>query len=573
MNRFFVERPVFAAVISIVIVLAGILAMRALPIAQYPELTPPQVVVTATYPGASADVLTQTVAAPLEEQINGVEDMLYMQSINSGSGSTRLIVTFATGTDADQATINVNNRVQRALSALPSEVQRLGVTVNKQSSSILAVVALTSDNPQYDSVFLANYALLNVIDELKRTPGVGEANLFSRENYAMRVWLRPDKLAQFGLTTDEVATAVREQNQQYAAGRVGDPPTEGKLTYSYAVTTDGRLPDAEAFGNIILRSDSNGSTLRLRDVARIDLGAQDYGFKAILNGQPTVPIGIYLQPGANALNTIEAVKLKLDEIQARMPEGVSYKIPYDTTLFVQASIDEVIKTFIEALVLVVVVVFVFLQNWRATLIPLIAVPVSILGTFAGMYLLGFSINLLTLFGLVLAIGIVVDDAIVVLENVERIMTTEKLPPREATIKAMGEVTGPVIAIVLVLVSVFVPVAFMGGLAGEMYRQFAITIAVSVTLSGIVALTLTPALCALLLKPGHHEPILPFRLFNRFFEWLTRGYTSGVRFFLKRALLGIALFAIMIGAMGYLAMKIPGALVPEEDQGVILTVGI
>ncbi|WEK51500.1 MAG: efflux RND transporter permease subunit [Candidatus Kaistia colombiensis] len=573
MNRFFVDRPVFAAVISIVIVLAGILAMRALPIAQYPELTPPQVVVTATYPGASADVLTQTVAAPLEEQINGVEDMLYMQSINSGSGSTRLIVTFATGTDADQATINVNNRVQRAVSALPSEVQRLGVSVNKQSSSILAVVALTSDNPQYDSVYLANYALLNVIDELKRTPGVGEANLFSRENYAMRVWLRPDKLAQFGLTTDDVATAIREQNQQYAAGRVGDPPTDGQLTYSYAVTTDGRLPDAEAFGNIILRSDSNGSTLRLRDVARIDLGAQDYGFKAILSGQPTVPIGIYLQPGANALNTIEAVKAKLDEIQTRMPEGVSYKIPYDTTLFVQESIHEVIKTFIEALILVVVVVFIFLQNWRATLIPLIAVPVSILGTFAGMYLLGFSINLLTLFGLVLAIGIVVDDAIVVLENVERIMTTEKLPPREATIKAMGEVTGPVIAIVLVLVSVFVPVAFMGGLAGEMYRQFAITIAVSVTLSGIVALTLTPALCALLLKPGHHEPILPFRLFNRFFDWLTRGYTAGVRFFLKRALLGITLFAIMIGAMGYLAMKIPGALVPEEDQGVILAVGI
>ena len=408
-----------------------------------------------------------------------------------------------------------------------------------QSSSILAVIALTSDNPQYDSVYLANFALLNVIDELKRTPGVGEANLFSRENYAMRVWLRPDKLAQFDLTTDDVATAIREQNQQYAAGRVGDPPTDGSLTYSYAVTTDGRLPDAEAFGEIILRSDANGSTLRLRDVARIDLGAQDYGFQAILSGQPTVPIGIYLQPGANALNTIEAVRDAMTEIQTRMPEGVSYKIPYDTTLFVQASIDEVIKTFIEALILVVIVVFVFLQNWRATLIPLIAVPVSILGTFAGMYLLGFSINLLTLFGLVLAIGIVVDDAIVVLENVERIMTTEKLPPREATIKAMSEVTGPVIAIVLVLVSVFVPVAFMGGLAGEMYRQFAITIAVSVTISGIVALTLTPALCALLLKPGHQEPMLPFRLFNRFFDRLTSGYTAGVRFFLKRTLVALA----------------------------------
>ncbi|BCP51436.1 multidrug efflux RND transporter permease subunit [Kaistia sp. 32K] len=573
MNRFFVDRPVFAAVISIVIVLAGLLAMRALPIAQYPELTPPQVVVTATYPGASAEVLTQTVAAPLEEQINGVENMIYMQSINSGSGSMRLIVTFATGTDADQATINVNNRVQRALSALPSEVQRLGVTVNKQSSSILAVVALTSDNPQYDSVYLANYALLNIIDELKRTPGVGEANLFSRENYAMRVWLRPDKLAQFGLTTDDVATAIREQNQQYAAGRVGDPPTEGELVFSYAVTTDGRLPDPEAFGNIILRADPNAATLRLRDVARIDLGAQDYGFRAALSGKPTVPIGIYLQPGANALNTIHLVKERLDEIATRMPEGVSYSIPYDTTLFVQASIDEVIQTFIEALILVVVVVFVFLQNWRATLIPLIAVPVSILGTFAGMYLLGFSINLLTLFGLVLAIGIVVDDAIVVLENVERIMTTEKLPPREATIKAMSEVTGPVIAIVLVLVSVFVPVAFMGGLAGEMYRQFAITIAVSVTISGIVALTLTPALCALILKPGHHEPWAPFRWFNRVFDRITSGYTAGVRFFLKRAALGITLFAVMVGAAGYLSTKIPGALVPDEDQGYLIVVGV
>lgn len=573
MNRFFVDRPVFAAVISIIIVLAGVLAMRALPIAQYPELTPPQVVVSATYPGASAEVLTQTVAAPLEEQINGVEDMLYMQSVNSSSGSMQLTVTFATGTDADQATINVNNRVQRAVSALPTEVQRLGVTVNKQSSSILAVAALASDNPQYDSVYLANYALLNVIDELKRIPGVGQANLFSRENYAMRVWLRPDKLAQFGLTTDDVATAIREQNQQYAAGRVGDPPTAGELVFSYAVTTDGRLPNPEAFGDIILRSDPNGATLRLRDVARIDLGAQDYGFKAILKGQPTVPIGIYLQPGANALNTIALVKEKLDEIATRMPEGVSYSIPYDTTLFVDQSIHEVIKTFIEALILVVIVVFVFLQNWRATLIPLIAVPVSILGTFAGMYLLGFSINLLTLFGLVLAIGIVVDDAIVVLENVERIMTTEKLPPREATIKAMGEVTGPVIAIVLVLVSVFVPVAFMGGLAGEMYRQFAITIAVSVTISGIVALTLTPALCAAILKPGHHEPWAPFRWFNRGFDKITSGYTAGVRFFLKRALVAVALFLVMIGATVHLAMKIPGALVPDEDQGVLMVVGI
>ncbi|RJG42853.1 efflux RND transporter permease subunit [Mesorhizobium sp. DCY119] len=572
-HRFFIDRPVFAAVISIVIVLAGVVAMRVLPIAQYPELTPPQVVVSATYPGASAEVLTQTVAAPLEEQINGVENMLYMQSVNSGSGTMQLTVTFATGTDADQATINVNNRVQRAVSSLPQEVQRLGVSVKKQSSSILAVISLNSSNAQYDSVYLANYALLNVIDELKRTPGIGDASLFSRENYSMRVWLRPDKLAQYNLTTTDVATAISEQNAQYSAGRVGDPPTQNKLSFSYAVTTDGRLPDAEAFGNIILRADENAATLRLKDVARIELGAQDYSFRAIQAGKPTVPIGIYLQPGANALNTMAAVEARLDELATRFPDGVTYEIPYDTTLFVQESINEVIKTFIEALVLVVVVVFVFLQNWRATIIPLIAVPVSILGTFAGMYLLGFSINMLTLFGLVLAIGIVVDDAIVVLENVERIMTTEKLPPREAAIKAMGEVTGPVIAIVLVLVSVFVPVAFMGGLAGEMYRQFAITIAVSVTLSGVVALTLTPALCAILLKAGHHEPWAPFRWFNRAFDSLTSAYTAGVRFFLKRALLALTLFAIMVGAMAHLFNTLPSALVPNEDQGVILAVGI
>ena len=569
----FIDRPVFAAVISIVFLLAGIVAMRTLPVEQYPPIVPPQVIVQATYPGASAETVAQTVAAPLEQQINGVENMLYMQSTNSSSGTMRLTVTFKIGTNPDQATINVNNRVQRAVSILPAEVTRQGLIVNKQSSSILALVTMSATDARYDSIFISNYALLNVIDELKRVPGIGDASLFGAKNYSMRVWLRPDKLAQYALTTGDVAAAIREQNAQFAAGRFGEEPSQSQLAFTYSVNTEGRLPDARAFEDIIVRSDSNAATLRLKDIARVELGAQNYAFNATHNGTPAVPIGIYLQPGANALATFAAVQSRMAELQKNFPQGVAYAIPFDTIRFVQVSIEEVIKTFIEAMVLVILVVFVFLQNWRATLIPIIAVPVSILGTFAGMFALGFSINLLTLFGLVLAIGIVVDDAIVVLENVERIMTKERLSPREATIKAMQEVTGPVVAIVLVLCAVFVPVAFLGGLAGEMYRQFAVTIAVSVTISGIVALTLTPALCALLLKPGHHEPAAPFRLFNRFFDRVTDGYTSGVRFLLRRAVVGMMLFALMVGAAVFLFLRIPGALVPDEDQGSVFAVAI
>ncbi|MFN4283124.1 MAG: efflux RND transporter permease subunit [Alphaproteobacteria bacterium] len=572
-SRFFIDRPVFAAVISIVIVLAGVVAMRVLPISQYPEIVPPQVVVSATYPGASAEVVAQTVAAPLEQQINGVEDMLYMQSSNSGSGTMRLTVTFEIGTDPDQATINVNNRVQRALSTLPEEVTRQGVIVNKQSTSILGVMTLSSSDDRYDSIYISNYALLNILDELKRTPGVGDAQLFGAKDYSMRIWLRPDKLAQYDLTPGDVAAAIREQNAQFAAGRFGQAPMENPVAFTYSVTTEGRLPDVKAFENIILRTSDSASTLRLKDVARIELGAQDYSFAATHNGRPTVPIGIYLQPGANALATMEAVRTRMDELARNFPESMEYAVPYNTTRFVEVSIEEVIHTFIEAIVLVVLVVFVFLQNFRATLIPLVAVPVSIIGTFAGIYVLGFSINLLTLFGLVLAIGIVVDDAIVVLENVERIMTTEGLPPKAAAIKAMQEVTGPVVAIVLVLCAVFVPVAFMGGLAGEMYRQFAVTIAISVIISGIVALTLTPALCALILKPGHNEPMAPFRVFNRFFERMTNGYVAGVQFLLRRIFVALFLVVGMLGLAALLFSRIPGALVPDEDQGVLLTVGI
>lgn len=571
--KFFVDRPVLAAVISIVIVLAGIATIGVLPVSQYPELTPPQVVVSAAYPGASAETLTQTVAAPLEQQINGVEDMLYMQSSSSAAGSMQITVTFALGTDADQAAINVNNRVQRAISSLPAEVTRLGVVVSKQSSSILGLVAMYSESDRYDRTYVGNYALLNVVDDLKRLPGVGDAQLLGDIDYSMRVWLRPDKLAQYSLTTTDVAAAIREQNAQFAAGRFGDEPNDNDLAFTYSVTTQGRLPDVEGFENVILRSNENAGALRLKDVARIELGTKSYSVESTLNGTPAVPIILYLQPGANALDTMSAVKGRMEELQDTFPEGIKFQVPYDTTKFIQVSIDEVIATFIEAIILVVLVVFIFLQNWRATLIPIIAVPISIVGTFAGIYILGFSINLLTLFGLVLAIGIVVDDAIVVLENVERLMTTEKLPPRQAAIKAMSEVTGPVIAIVLVLCAVFIPVSFMGGMAGEMYKQFAVTIAISVTLSGIVALTLTPALCALILKPGHHEPILPFRLFNRFFNAVTDGYTAGVRFLVKRVIVGLAMVAVLLAATAWLFVKLPSSLVPNEDQGVMLAVAI
>ncbi|WP_068825505.1 efflux RND transporter permease subunit [Pseudomonas sp. BMS12] len=568
-SKFFIDRPVFAAVISIVIILAGLSAMRALPIAQYPQILPPQVSVTASYPGASAQVIAETVAAPLEQQINGVEGMIYQLSNSASSGSMSLSVYFEVGRDPDQATIDVNNRVQAALAKLPEEVRRQGVKVEKKSSDILQVITLYSPDGSKDPVFISNYALINVIDELKRIPGVGDARQFGSKDYSMRIWLRPDKLAQYDLTPTDVVNAIREQNSQFAAGSFGQQPLQTPQDFTYTVTTQGRFKDPKEFENVILRSDPTGASLLLKDVARIELGAQDYSLVTSLNGQQNAAFGIYLQPGANALDTAEAVVTTMERLAKRFPEGITYKIPYDTTKFVEVSIEEVIHTFFEALLLVVLVVYIFLQNWRATLIPVLAIPVSLVGTFAGMYALGFSINLLSLFGMVLAIGIVVDDAIVVIENVERVMRTKKLSAREAAIEAMEEVTGPIIAIVLVLCAVFVPVGFLGGLAGEMYKQFAITIAVSVVISGIVALTLSPALCALLLKEDHSEPAAPFRLFNRFFERMTDGYGAGVAFFLKRSAVGLLLFGGMIGLMVLLFARVPGSLVPDEDQGYVI----
>ncbi len=568
-SEFFIKRPIFATVLSLIIVLAGLVSMKVLPIEQYPNIVPPEIQISAVYPGATAEVLADTVAAPIEQELNGVNNMIYMYSTATSSGYLTIGVVFEIGTDPDQATIDVNNKVQAATAKLPSEVTKQGVTVEQKSNAILQVVTMKSDSDKYDTVYVSNYALLNVLDEIKRIKGVGSASLFASQDYSMRIWLSPDKLADYNLTPLDVTTAIQEQNSQFAAGRFGQEPMDEYLPYTYSVNTKGRLTSEEEFGNIILKSDSSGAMLRLKDVARIELGAQDYSVSSQQNNEKAVAFAVYLQSGANALETSAAVKAKMAELSKKFPEGISYSIPYDTTIFVNISIEEVIHTFFEAVFLVVLVVYLFLQNWRATIIPILAVPVSIIGAFAGMYLLGFSINLLTLFGLILAIGIVVDDAIIVIENVERLISEEKLSVKEACFKAMKEVSGPVVAVALVLSSVFLPIAFLGGMTGMMYKQFAVTIAISVLISAFVALTLTPALCAILLKPTHREPALFFRLFNRFFEKLTDWYLAGVRFCLHFRKLTLLAFAGMIVLILGLFKVIPGGLVPMEDQGTLL----
>jgi HAE1 family hydrophobic/amphiphilic exporter-1/multidrug efflux pump len=572
-SRFFIDRPIFASVLSAFIVIAGLAALRVLPVAQYPDILPPEVDLQAFYPGANAETVAETVAAPLEQAINGVDNMLYVRSASAGNGSLGMTITFAIGTDPDLAAINVNNRVQSALSQLPEEVRRQGVSVRKRSTSFLQIIALDSEDPRFDAVFISNFALLNVVDELRRVPGVGDAQIFGSKDYSIRIWLRPDRLAQLGLTPSDVAAAVREQNAQFAAGRVGEEPMQGGADFTFSVTTLGRLAEPEQFENIIVRTTDAGGVVRLRDVARVELGSREYNFSAARNGRPTVPIGIFLKPGANALEVGNAVRARMLEMQDSFPAGLDWSIPYDTTVYVKVSIVEVVKTLAEAMLLVFAVVFLFLQNWRATLIPMLAVPVSLIGTFAAMLLLGFSINTLTLFGMVLAIGIVVDDAIVVLENVERIMVGENLSPRDATVKAMGQVTRPVIAIVFVLTAVFLPVAFLGGLVGEMYRQFAITIAVSVAISGFVALTLTPALCATLLR---HEDAVSHGLLHRFEDWFARmtgRYARGVAFMLRHGALTLALFVAMLVATAGLVRSVPAALAPAEDQGYVMVIPI
>lgn len=571
MTKFFITRPIFASVLSIIIVLSGLAAAFQLPIAQYPEIAPPTVQITATYPGASADTLSKTVAAPIEEQLSGIDNLLYFNSSADSSGTLVITATFDIGTDIDQATFNVSNRVNIATPRLPDEVRRNGLVVQKRSNDILMAAMLTSSNEKHDRLYLSNYGTLNVLDELKRIKGVGSASIVGGQDYSMRIWLRPDRMAQLGVSTSDIAAAIGTQNNQYAAGKIGQDPAPKTQQLIYTVTAKGRLVDPAEFGNIIVRADGPNGILYLKDVARIELGAQTYNASSALNGQTGVAVLVFLQSGANALDTAKAIKEKLNELQESFPEGMTYAIPYDTSEFVSSTIDEVVHTFGEALVLVVLVVFLFLQSWRATLIPIIAVPISLIGTFAGLYIFGFSINLLTLFAMILAIGIVVDDAIVVLENTERLMQEEGLDPLPAAIKSIGQVSGAVIAIVLVLCAVFVPVAFQGGIAGQLYRQFAITVAISVVISGVVALTLTPALCALILKKAHEQESTFFKKFNHGFSRLTRFYTGIVDITLHHKIIGAIAFGGFVLAMVLLFRTVPGSLVPPEDQGYIITV--
>ena len=572
MARFFIDRPIFASVISLVIIIAGLVSLRTLPVEQYPDVVPPQVVVQAFYPGADAEVISSSLAAPLEQEINGVDNMLYMESTSTDAGMLMVTVTFEMGTNPDQAAINVNNRVQAAMPRLPQRVRELGVRVEARSTNMLMVLVLSSADGRFDPLYISNYTLLNIIDELSRLEGVGNASLFASQDYAMRVWLQPDKLARYGLTPSDVAAALREQNAQFAAGQLGGEPAPPDQAFTFTVATPPQFSTPEEFARVILRADQRGTTLRLGDVARIELGAQRYDFDGAYNGTPAVPLGVFLQPGANALATAERVKAAMAEMAQRFPAGLEYAIPYDTTEFIEVSIREVMTTILVATGLVILVTFLFLQHIRATLIPVAAIPVSLIGTFAGMQLLGFSVNLLTLFGLVLAIGIVVDNAIIVMENVERLIMEQGMAAREAAIATVQQVAGAVVASTLVLVAVFAPVAFLGGLSGELYRQFAVTIAVSVVVSGVVALTLTPAMCAKLLDKQPHEPVAPFRLFNRVFGLLTDFFVATAAFMVRRRVLGVILFALFCAAPYLLLDRLPSGLVPQEDQGLALVVG-
>jgi len=567
-SRFFIERPIFASVLAIIITLGGVIAGFNLPISQYPEISPPTVTISTAYPGASAETIAQTVAAPIEEQLSGAEGMVYFNSSAGSDGALTITATFEVGTDVDRAVFQVNNRVQTALPRLPDEVRRNGVLVQKRSNDILLVIGLFSPKGTVQTTTMADYAAVNIIDDLKRIPGVGDVFLFGSGS-SMRVWLHPDKMARLGVTPTDVGNAIRTQNAQYAAGKIGAEPAPPGQNLTYTVTVRGRLARVEEFENIIVRANGPNGVLRIKDVASVELGAQSYDTPATVDGKPSVGMAIFLQTGANALDVAKNIKARLEEVKGAFPPDLEYLIPFDTTIVVKSSIHEVQVTIFEAAVLVLLVVFVFLQTWRATIIPMMAVPVSIVGTFAGLYVLGFTINTLTLFAMVLAIGIVVDDAIVVLENVERLMRDQGMTAKQAAIEAMHEVSGALIAIILVLCAVFIPVAFLGGIAGQLYKQFAVTVAVAVVLSGITALTLTPALCALLLQSAHHESKL-FRPFNRGFAKLTDTFLWGVNFALKRRLLALVGFLIMILVLVGLFRLVPRSFIPPEDQGYLIS---
>lgn len=570
-SHFFIDRPIFASVLSIIIVVIGLVSLQTLPVAQFPQITPPMIQIDADYPGASAEVVAEAVARPIEVQLPGIDNLLYYESISTNDGHMMMRLTFEIGTDIDIAQVQTLNRQRLAEPQLPAEVIRQGITVKKTSPDLLAVVALSSTDPQHDTVYLSNYVLLRIIDNLKRLPGVGEAVIFGEQNYSMRIILDPVRMAQLNVTPSEIAAVVRDQNRDFPAGRIGREPTVNGTELTIPVITRGRMSEVHEFEEIIIRAFPDGSMLKLKDVANIELGARSYDLQGRWNSKPNTFLLTFLAPGANALETVKRVRAEMEQLAKTFPAGVTYDIPYDTTLFIEVSIKEVVKTLAEATLLVIFVVFLFLQNWRATLIPALAVPVSLIGTLIGMSVLGFSINTLTLFGMVLAIGIVVDDAIVVVENVERHITQGGLSPREAARKAMDEVTGPVIAIVLVLSAVFLPVAFLGGITGELYKQFAITIALSVIISGFVALTLSPALCALVLKPGHNVPNVFWRLFNQSFSWLQARYIGIVSIAFKRMIIALAIFLALMAVIVGLFNKIPQSFLPEEDQGYFIVV--
>ena len=577
-SKFFINRPIFATVLALLIVVAGLVTLGILPIAQYPEITPPTVQVSAVYPGANAQTVAQTVGIPIEQQVNGVDGMLYMSSNSSSSGAYSLTITFAVGTDIDMATVQVQNRVSVAQASLPTPVVVQGVTVQKQSSNIVMFLTMTSDNKEYDGLYLSNYATLNLADQLTRVPGVGAVNIMGAGDYSMRIWLDPAALRIRNLSASDVYQAIQAQNVEVSAGTIGQPlpasgtsGNSGSPAYQYTLTVKGRLSSPEEFGNIILRTETGGRVLRLRDVAHIDLGSASYNVVSRLNGQPTAAIAIYQQPGSNSLDVSKGVRAKMQELSQSFPQGINYSVTLDTTDVIHASVDEVLVTFLETTLLVVLVIFLFLQNWRAVIIPCITIPVSLIGTLAVMALFGFSINTLTLFGLILAVAIVVDDAIVVVENSSRLLDTGQYSAREAVTKAMGEITGPIVGVVLVLLAVFIPTMLISGISGQLYKQFALTIAASTVLSGINSLTLTPALCALILQPTKPVKSPLFRGFNFVYDKTQGVYDRTVGWLLRRPGAALVSYAVFTALAVILFIKWPSTFIPEEDDGYFLAV--
>ena len=570
-SKFFIERPIFATVLALLIVVAGLVTLGMLPIAQYPDITPPTVQVNATYPGANAETVAQTVGIPIEQQVNGVDGMMYMSSTSSASGAYALTVTFEVGTDIDMATVMVQNRVSVAMNSLPEAVKQQGVTVQKKSSNIVMMLTLTGDSI-YNGLYLANYANLNLVDQLTRVPGVGAVNVMGAGDYSMRIWLDPEAMRIRNLSAQQVYSAIQSQNMEVSAGNVGQPlGRTGNNAFQYTLNVKGRLTTPEEFGEIILRIEDGGRILRLKDVARIELGSQNYNVVSRLKGQPTAGIAVYQLPGSNSLDVAKGVKERMAELSEAFPQGIKYQITLDTTDVVHDSINEVLKTFIEATILVVLVMFLFLQNWRAVLIPCLTIPVSLIGTLAVMAALGFSINTLTLFGLILAIAIVVDDAIVVVENVTRLADEalakgEKVDMRRITEKAMDEITGPIVGVVLVLLAVFIPTTLVGGISGQLYKQFALTIAASTVLSGLNSLTLSPALCAILLHPSQTKKVTWLAWFDRFNNWMQHTYNRSVKWMLTRPVVAMTSFAALSIVALLLFVKWPTTFMPEEDDG-------